>query len=110
MRAISARDSLLILERVAGIEPAQPAWKAGVLPLNYTRALQQNLLLASQPDRSTIKKWILGSNGGGGWIRTIEAFASDLQSDPFGRSGTPPPRADGLFSRVSKAEAAFYEN
>jgi hypothetical protein len=28
--------------------------------------------------------------GGGGRIRTTEAFASDLQSDPFGRSGTPP--------------------
>jgi hypothetical protein len=27
--------------------------------------------------------------GAGGWIRTIEAHASDLQSDPFGRSGTP---------------------
>ena len=26
-----------ILERVAGIEPARPAWKAGILPLNYTR-------------------------------------------------------------------------
>ena len=25
------------LERVAGIEPARSAWKAGVLPLNYTR-------------------------------------------------------------------------
>ena len=25
------------LERVMGIEPTQPAWKAGVLPLNYTR-------------------------------------------------------------------------
>ncbi len=29
-------------------------------------------------------------SGGGGWIRTTEAFASDLQSDPFDRSGTPP--------------------
>ena len=27
------------MERVAGIEPAQPAWKAGVLPLNYTAKL-----------------------------------------------------------------------
>ena len=27
----------VILERVMGIEPTQPAWKAGVLPLNYTR-------------------------------------------------------------------------
>jgi hypothetical protein len=25
------------LERVTGIEPAQPAWKAGTLPLSYTR-------------------------------------------------------------------------
>ena len=26
-----------LLERVTGIGPAYPAWKAGVLPLNYTR-------------------------------------------------------------------------
>ena len=26
-----------VLERVKGIEPSYPAWKAGVLPLNYTR-------------------------------------------------------------------------
>ena len=25
------------VERVMGIEPTRPAWKAGVLPLNYTR-------------------------------------------------------------------------
>ena len=25
------------LERVTGIEPALPAWKAGTLPLSYTR-------------------------------------------------------------------------
>jgi hypothetical protein len=25
------------MERVTGIEPAQPAWKAGALPLSYTR-------------------------------------------------------------------------
>ena len=25
------------VERVMGIEPTQPAWKAGILPLNYTR-------------------------------------------------------------------------
>ena len=28
---------LVQLERVKGIEPSYPAWKAGVLPLNYTR-------------------------------------------------------------------------
>ena len=25
------------MERVMGIEPTYPAWKAGVLPMNYTR-------------------------------------------------------------------------
>ena len=29
------------LERVPGIEPGYPAWKAGVLPLNYTRLVVQ---------------------------------------------------------------------
>ena len=34
-----SRSKLLpTLERVMGIEPTYPAWKAGVLPLNYTRA------------------------------------------------------------------------
>ena len=27
------------LERVTGIEPAWPAWKAGALPLSYTRII-----------------------------------------------------------------------
>ena len=27
------------MERVMGIEPTQPAWKAGILPLNYTRTM-----------------------------------------------------------------------
>jgi hypothetical protein len=33
-RLYSRRKSL---ERVTGIEPAYPAWKAGALPLSYTR-------------------------------------------------------------------------
>ena len=31
------------VERVAGIEPAWPAWKAGTLPLSYTRVTGWNL-------------------------------------------------------------------
>ena len=31
------------VERVAGIEPAWPAWKAGTLPLSYTRVTGRNL-------------------------------------------------------------------
>ena len=34
---ISLRLVVKKLERVKGIEPSYPAWKAGVLPLNYTR-------------------------------------------------------------------------
>ncbi len=36
------------MERVTGIEPAQPAWKAGTLPLSYTRAAGRNLVSAGQ--------------------------------------------------------------
>ena len=37
-----SRASLVLVERVAGIEPASSAWKAEVLPLNYTRAAPLN--------------------------------------------------------------------
>ena len=30
----------IFMERVMGIEPTRPAWKAGILPLNYTRILR----------------------------------------------------------------------
>lgn len=30
---------LHLLERVRGIEPPPSAWEAGILPLNYTRAI-----------------------------------------------------------------------
>ena len=29
----------IVLERVMGIGPTRPAWKAGTLPLSYTRAM-----------------------------------------------------------------------
>ena len=144
------------MERVAGIEPASSAWKAEVLPLNYTRntrktrkSMPANLYPQSmhylydkgrqysshyRPHANT-RRWSVKAaganpaafifeqtarrkptapsfcyqpiqhlnysviqylrqlNGGGGWIRTSEARASDLQSDPFGHSGTPPKRA-----------------
>ncbi len=36
------------LERVKGIEPSQPAWKAGALPLSYTRGWPATGTLASE--------------------------------------------------------------
>jgi hypothetical protein len=55
-----------------GIEPTLSAWKAEVLPLNYTRAV------------STINWW----RGKDSNLRRRKP--ADLQSAPFGRSGTPP--------------------
>lgn len=49
-----------------GIEPTPSAWKAEVLPLNYTRLVE------------------------GGGFEPPKAEPADLQSAPFGRSGTPP--------------------
>ena len=37
MREESLFSEQKCLERVTGIEPAWPAWKAGALPLSYTR-------------------------------------------------------------------------
>ena len=34
------------MERVMGIEPTQPAWKAGILPLNYTRIFGTKAILS----------------------------------------------------------------
>ena len=62
------------VERVAGIEPAPSAWKAEVLPLNYTRRVV----------------YLGREYGGGGRIRTFEAFATELQCVGFDRSPTPP--------------------
>ena len=56
------------LERVAGIEPALSAWKAEVLPLNYTR------------------EHLVEGEG----FEPSKAEPSDLQSDSFDRSDTPP--------------------
>ena len=57
------------VERVAGIEPALPAWKAGVLPLNYTRAFRSRLRRLPYCFTATCKF------GGGGRIRTFEGSA-----------------------------------
>ncbi len=58
-----------------GIEPTLSAWKAEVLPLNYTR-----LYLS-------FSKLVEGEG-----FEPSKAEPSDLQSDPFDRSGTPPKR------------------
>src|SRR5690606_5255197 len=36
------------LERVTGIEPAPPAWKAGALPLSYTRRISVRIQVVAE--------------------------------------------------------------
>jgi hypothetical protein len=55
-----------------GIEPTPSAWKAEVLPLNYTRILKTQKVVEGEG------------------FEPSKAEPSDLQSDPFDRSGTPP--------------------
>ena len=60
---LSYAPTFLKVERVKGIEPSQPAWKAGTLPLSYTRAFK--------------------SVGGGWWIRTTESIANRFTVCPL---------------------------
>ena len=43
-----------LMERVMGIEPTRPAWKAGILPLNYTRVSQRSLLYLMTAEMSIL--------------------------------------------------------
>ena len=79
-------DQTLALERETGIEPASLAWKARVLPLNYSRPgaaarpLPQQLLhqhgYRLPPANSS------GLTGGGGWIRTNVGVSQQIYSLP----------------------------
>ena len=70
------------LERETGIEPASSAWKAGVLPLNYSRpGAPAALASAHRPDqKSTLAEFV--SPGGGGWIRTSVGVSQQIYSLP----------------------------
>jgi hypothetical protein len=79
-----------ILERVMGIEPTLSAWKAEVLPLNYTRA------------STDFTKLVEGEG-----FEPSKAEPSDLQSDPFDRSGTPPKRTPFSFMLIVKVNGSL---
>ena len=83
-----------------GIEPTPSAWKAEVLPLNYTRLRRS----AGYAGRAAYLV-----EGGG--FEPPKAEPSDLQSDPFDRSGTPPKMSWTLsVSRIALSilEARFF--
>ena len=94
------------LERVKGIEPSSSAWKAVALPLSYTRLSRlsfSSLSYGPSPPLKGLRRAGFATSsacqaqpaeqakpGGGGWTRTNEADAADLQSAPFATRDTPP--------------------
>ncbi len=70
-----------------GVEPTSSAWKAEVLPLNYTRGAPDPGSACWKPSASPPPPSLLVEGGG---FEPPKAEPSDLQSDPFDRSGTPP--------------------
>ncbi len=85
-----------------GIEPTSSAWKAEVLPLNYTRPKSICFLIGFVRSPSY---WSLfpilvamptdGHLVEGGGFEPPKAEPTDLQSAPFDRSGTPPKSVNG---------------
>ena len=68
-------DNTKSLERETGIEPASLAWKARVLPLNYSRP---GTFKRVQPPSNTETK--IEHLGGGGWIRTSVLVRGQIYS------------------------------
>ena len=71
----------ILLERVMGIEPTPSAWKAEVLPLNYTRQWSYpTYRLHCCPNLRLPLP--LTHSGGGGRIRTYEGISQQIYSLP----------------------------
>ena len=70
------------MERETGIEPAPSAWKAEVLPLNYSRADQLALTSPAWVPHPPGGKSAGGVTGGGRWIRTTEGVSQQIYSLP----------------------------
>jgi hypothetical protein len=87
-------------ERVKGIEPSSLAWKAMALPLSYTRVF---LGVRHRKYHHTPTKQVCCMGGTG--FEPVKAVPSDLQSDPFDRSGNPPELIEQLIARTLRGWA-----
>ena len=99
---LKTRSPAIRLERVMGIEPTYSAWKAEVLPLNYTRKRSPVPVRPVQFAQSgrkyprlsaTLWYWWRGKDSN---LRRHKP--ADLQSAPVGRLGTPPRTESRVFS------------
>ena len=85
----SLRSNTSNMERETGIEPASLAWKAKVLPLNYSRQTtdDEQLGLSRVPRTQTrlaqpVASTHIRNVGGGGWIRTNVGVSQQIYSLP----------------------------
>ena len=87
------------MERVKGIEPLHPAWKASVLPLNYTRNTQEfhSIVIKNSTE------WWRGKDS-----NFRRPKSTGLQPAPFDRSGTPPMGKCPLFNKASNNMRFIY--
>ena len=70
-----------------GIEPTPPAWKAGALPLSYTRNVYHQKT-ENQPE-ATVSNIQTNENHGGSRIRTCEGRATRFTVWPLWPLGYP---------------------
>lgn len=102
------------VERETGIEPASLAWKAKVLPLNYSRldgppgraapAWPLHSTAAAPGDRAhRLTAWLDRSLGGGGWIRTSVGVSQQIYSLPPLATRAPLQRAGKYSTRHCSA-------
>src|SRR5215472_18706542 len=90
------------VERVMGIEPTSSAWKAEVLPLNYTRADGAPLPAAPLSGPPSAPGWWRGKDSN---LRRRKP--ADLQSAPVGRLGTPPQNEPRILILLRRGVNAF---
>src|SRR5262252_5805604 len=77
------------LERVTGIEPAWPAWKAGALPLSYTREADD--ASGGRRRSSTVLRRLTSSSQDGRrqWRRATRARPRPAQRDGVASAALP---------------------
>ena len=90
------RRSSKKMERMMRIELTLPAWKAGVLPLNYIRVMERKtrfeLATLALARRCSTPEPLPHKLVEGDEFEPSKAQLTDLQSAPFGHSGIPPQR------------------
>ncbi len=85
-------ETFSVLERVMGIEPTQPAWKAGALPLSHTRMKNCSESLVGEKTPPAIRKDSLAQPLQDGKIFYRYSRSADPSICFQNHSNMPPPR------------------